>query len=192
MKKIFLFLSLIALSVSANAESARARDYYAGFRIANTAEWVDFDNFDDTLRVHPVGFGLVGGYRFNQNIKMDLEIDYMSASDREDTFRLTTTSGLVNMYWSWLDTMVARSYIGAGMGASNLSLDAPGYGRGRNDLQFTYQLSMGVDFILNDYFSVDIGIRWREMGFVRYKESGDNYFADIYALQFYAGMVYKW
>ena len=190
--------------VAEKKESDNSRYNYAGMRIAKgNLYWDTYDTLN-TYHLHqttgPIGFGALIGHRFNEDMRMDLEFDYIRSSHEmpkiheKDTFSAMTA--MANFYWNWSTYKRVYPYLGVGIGASSLSLtiDFPGYSSFEDSgFQFAYQFSTGLGFVLTDSLDFDAGLRYRNFGTVRNSNVyGVDYKTDFGTWQWYVGLVYKW
>ncbi|MCL2017490.1 MAG: outer membrane beta-barrel protein [Alphaproteobacteria bacterium] len=212
MKKVsIVVLALIAPCV-AMAENKKTEtfipDYtYMGLRLSKSmgtrlkTDGVYNDkNYGHSRWAYPLGYGLILGNRFNDNMRLELELDYMTADaealKRNETDKFRSAAVLGNFYWNGAEYFKAVPYLGIGVGVvgSSVKYDLPGGSNySGSDPAFAYQFSTGLEFILNEYVNVDLGFRWRNFGTVRARDDlGDNHYTRANAWQFYAGMAYKW
>jgi len=208
MKKLFAALAVAvsivvspALAADSDASDAASsrRDYYVGFRVAKTGlnlateEATSNTEWDDRW-VWPIGLGGVIGHRFNKNVRMDLEFDYMNAATRDESMKIRATSALTNIYWVYnIRADYVQSYLGAGLGVANLraKADAP-LGNAAADWMFGYQIAVGFNLMLNEYLNVDVGARYKDLGYAKHQSAPLKFYTDAFAWQLYAGMVFKW
>jgi len=198
MNKFLGAAALIIISATLASAAEKPADfnrYYAGMRVANSSlrlstKYRDFwgDSAYDTRRLHPIGFGMLVGYRFNESMRMDVEIDYMAAKARSGADRLSMNSNFVNFYYNLYNNRIVTPYIGLGMGIANVVVDSDSRGKAQSWFNFASQFATGLEFVLNDYLSMDLGARYRRFGSAKH-ENGD--WTDVSAWQFYAGMNYK-
>ena len=185
-----------AASVAASVPVNTHEYFYAGIRISNTALRLSTEyrnNWGDKRRdnrhVLPIGFGVIVGHRFNENIRMDIEIDYMTGENRGNTDRATVNTNMVNLYYNWRRARNnIHPYLGIGVGAANISIDSSDYGRTSRHFNFAYQFVTGLEFNLNEHLSADIGARYRRMGDARH-DAGN--WTDISAWQLFFGIKTK-
>jgi len=207
MKKLFAALAALSIVLSpalaaddsdAAVAAAARRDYYVGFRVAKTGlnlttEDADGTDYGDRF-VWPIGLGAVVGHRFNKNVRMDLEFDYMNGATRDESMRMRTTSALANIYWVYnIRADYVQSYLGAGLGVANLRAKSDAYGDAAANWMFSYQIAVGFNLMLNEYLNVDVGGRFKDLGYAKHQSAApDKFYTDVFAWQLYAGMVFKW
>lgn len=108
---------------------------------------------DDSALV--VGGG--AGYRFNDNLRTDVRVDWAGDYDTGGA-DLGVTTVLGNMYFDWANESVFTPYVGAGVGYGWANFDgAP------DDDGFAYALQAGVGVDLTEHIVLDAGYRFRDV-----------------------------
>lgn len=116
-------------------------------------EWSGGD--DDSALV--VGGGV--GYRWSENMRSDLRVDWAGDYDTGDNGDLNTTTVLGNLYFDWANESAFTPYLGAGVGYGWVNAS----GDGDDDDGFAYALMAGVSVKLADTISLDTGYRFRDV-----------------------------
>ncbi len=161
--KSILLASLVVLPLSV---SARATDLPPEVTEANTEamglylrgdlgwsflEWSG--GSDDNSFV--AGGGV--GYRYNDNMRADVTVDWSGEYDVAPGADLSTTTVLGNLYFDWANDSAFTPYVGAGLGYgwadSNLG----------DDSGLALGLAAGVSIGLTDNVDIDAGYRFRDI-----------------------------
>lgn len=105
-----------------------------------------------------VGGGGVG-YRFNENLRTDMRLDWSGYYDRTpgaDDMSITTALG--NLYFDVPTGTAFTPYLGAGAGYGWGTVDG-----GKDKDGFAYALMAGASVNLTDELSLDMGYRFRSV-----------------------------
>jgi opacity protein-like surface antigen len=104
-----------------------------------------------------VGGGGIG-YRYNDNLRTDLTVDFSTKYNVGPGADLSTTTVLGNLYYDWANDSAFTPYVGAGVGygfANNYP------GKDRSGL--AVGLAAGVAVDLTDNIALDVGYRFRDI-----------------------------
>jgi outer membrane autotransporter protein len=99
------------------------------------------------------------GYRYNDNFRTDLTVDWAGKYDVAPGAKLSTTTVLGNMYFDWANTSAFTPYVGAGLGYGW----ANGSGGAVDDSGLAMGLAAGVAVDLTRNVAVDAGYRFRDI-----------------------------
>lgn len=156
----FITKALLGISLLAGITSAPAlaADYAPEPVVTATSfylrgdlgwSWLDTENNADSVFL--LGGGV--GYRFNENLRTDLRVDYAGVGNDHHDFG----SVLGNVYFDIPTGSVITPYLGAGIG----------YGwsddKGDDESGVTYALMAGVEVNITDNLSADVGYRFRQI-----------------------------
>lgn len=206
MKSALLFCTL-ALSglLCVSPALAASRDYIGGNISFTTPRDADFEyksvpfvlesSYDNGL-----GFGLVFGKSYDNNLRIEGELGYRSNdldgfSDGGEILGaagdITAVSFLFSTYYDISNPTRFTPYLGAGLGGAYVSLDGrtvdPAFGDivfSDEALAFAYQLGGGVACKLNRVLTLDLGYRYFSTADLKFKDqdsSGDNNFETDYS-----------
>ncbi len=103
-----------------------------------------------------VGGGI--GYRYNDNFRTDLTVDWNGKYNIGAGADLSTTTVLGNLYFDWANTSAFTPYLGAGIGYGWAN-----FSPGSNDSGLAYGLAAGVAVDLTDNVALDVGYRFRDI-----------------------------
>jgi opacity protein-like surface antigen len=127
-----------------------------GFYLRGDLGWsfLEWGGGDDDS-AFAVGGG--AGYRFNDNLRTDLRVDWAGDYDTGgDDLGVTTVLG--NIYFDWANDSIFTPYVGAGAGYGWASFD-----NGSDKDGFAYALQAGVGVDLTDNIVLDAGYRFRDV-----------------------------
>jgi opacity protein-like surface antigen len=157
----FITKTLLGLGLMAGLTStaALAADSYASEPVVTASSfylrgdlgwsWLDTENNADSVFL--LGGGV--GYKFNENLRTDLRVDYAGIGNDNHDFG----SVLGNVYFDIPTQTVVTPYVGAGIG----------YGwsddNGDEESGVTYALMAGVEVNITDNLSADVGYRFRQI-----------------------------
>ena len=167
------------------------RDTYAGFRIhRNEHITLSYDRNagkTTTIRDNNFGFGALVGNRLTDYVKLEFETMYTGISKTKDAtdFDYDIWSNMlnVNLYKNYGGAV--EPYIGIGIGLTGMWGDVAHEHDSEFDLSFA--LMAGVNFALNRYVDLNLGLRYVDYGEIEYKGGT----AAIYATEIYIGGAYK-
>jgi opacity protein-like surface antigen len=103
-----------------------------------------------------VGGGGIG-YRYNENLRTDLTIDWTSKYNIGAGADLSSTTVLGNLYYDWANDSAFTPYVGAGVGYGWTYFDP---GKDRSGL--AVGLTAGVAVDLTENLALDVGYRFRD------------------------------
>lgn len=155
----FITKALLGLSLLAGVSApALAADYVPEPVVSASSfylrgdlgwSWLSTENNNDSVFL--LGGGV--GYKFNENLRTDLRVDYAGVGNDNHDFG----SVLGNVYFDIPTGSVITPYVGAGIG----------YGwsddRGDDESGVTYALMAGVEVNITDNLSADVGYRFRQI-----------------------------
>jgi opacity protein-like surface antigen len=102
-----------------------------------------------------VGGGI--GYRYNNNMRTDLTVDWNGDYSIGAGANLSTTTVLGNLYYDFANDSAFTPYVGAGLGYGWVNRDI---GTDRSGL--AYGLTAGVAVDLTTNMAIDVGYRFRD------------------------------
>ncbi|MBP5364187.1 MAG: porin family protein [Alphaproteobacteria bacterium] len=180
---------------TSSSYSSSARDTYAGFRIhRNEHIYFKYDAHkakDTTLRDDSFGFGLNIGNRLTDYVKLEFETSYTGASlEKHDTdFDYDIWSNMLNVYIYKNFGGAVEPYFGVGLGASGIWGDVSGtHGDfSTNDFELSFAAMAGINFALNKYIDLNLGLRYIDYGKLNHKIATTH----IDATEIYIGAAYK-
>ena len=171
------------------------RDTYAGFRIhrnAFAAYKYDIQNGKSTtIRSDNFSFGLNIGNRLTDNVKLEFETMYTGTSEmKHDTdFDYDVWSHMLNVYLYKNYGGAVEPYVGLGVGFSGIWGDIDGALPKSSDsnIDMSFAIMTGINFALNKYIDLNLGLRYANYGKVKYKQASTH----VDATEFYIGAAYK-
>lgn len=174
-------LALFGLLTAIPALAADPQDYIGG-NIALTApqdadfEYKNFPLVLDSSYSNGLGFGLVFGKSYDNNLRIEGELGYRSNdldsfSDSGESFAATgdisAFSFLFSTYYDLVNPTRFTPYLGAGLGGAYVNLDARLIDPALEDLVFSdetmalaYQLGGGLACKLTRELTLDLGYRY--------------------------------
>jgi opacity protein-like surface antigen len=107
------------------------------------------------------GFAAGGGagYRFNDNLRTDLRVDWAGDYNIGGGSDMSVTTVLGNLYFDWANASAFTPYVGAGVGYGWTDVS----GGGGDDDGFAYALQAGVGVDLTENIVLDAGYRFRDV-----------------------------
>lgn len=108
---------------------------------------------DDTGAV----FGGGIGYRYNDNMRADITVDWAGKYDVAPGAKMSTTTVLGNLYYDFANESAFTPYIGAGAGYGWVRNTPTG-----NENGFALGLTAGVAVDLTQNIALDVGYRFRD------------------------------
>jgi opacity protein-like surface antigen len=181
-------LLLCALTLLTAFPALAASQDYVGGNIAFTIpQDADFDYENSARIIDPpatfessydsgLGFGLVFGKSYDNNLRIEGELGYRSNdldsfSDEGEALGaagdITAVSFLFNTYYDIANPSRFTPYLGAGLGGAYVSLDARLIDPEFDDIVYSdetfalaYQLGGGVAYRLNRMLTLDLGYRY--------------------------------
>lgn len=116
--------------------------------------WLEWKGRDDSA--FAAGGGI--GYRFNENLRTDLRVDWAGNYSLNAGRDMSVTTALGNLYFDIPTDTAFTPYVGAGAGYGWGTIDG-----GSDKDGFAYALTAGVDVALSDQLSMDVGYRFRQI-----------------------------
>lgn len=162
--KILLLAGLVALPVAttvraADAEPPPVADDSAdafGFYLRGDVgmSFLEWSGGDDD---HGFLGGVGVGYRFDDNLRTDLTVDWAGKYEVAPGADLSTTTVLGNLYFDWANDSAFTPYVGAGAGYGWVNTDV-----GSDDSGLAVGLAAGVAVRITDGVDLDVGYRFRD------------------------------
>lgn len=180
-KLLLVTAALVALSGVAQAQD---RGPYVFGDVGYSFDG-SFDPDDDALNdlEHDDGWlGLIGGgYGFDNGIRLEGELGYRDNDLSSNDFfvfggHANAWSFMANGYYDFNRGGVVQPYLGAGVGAANVSADAAANILSFDDSEtvFAYQLMAGLGFTATRQLTVDLGYRYFNAQGVNFELSDGN------------------
>jgi opacity protein-like surface antigen len=156
--KLSLLMGLLVMPVAAQAADiaptpeTEAMGLY--LRADAGASFLQWSGGDDD-----VGFVAGGGigYRYNDNMRADLTVDWAGKYDVAPGAKMSTTTVLGNLYYDFANDSAFTPYVGAGAGYGWVSNTPTGKDNG-----FAFGLAAGVAVDLTQNIALDVGYRFRD------------------------------
>lgn len=154
---------LAATMLAAVASPALAADMDApvdsvvdGWYLRADAGWsfLAWSGRDDSAFVGGGGIG----YRFNENMRTDLRVDWAGTYDLNPPRDMDVTTVLGNLYFDIPTDTAFTPYVGAGAGYGWGSVD-----NGRDKDGMAFALMAGAEVAMSDNLSLDVGYRFRSI-----------------------------
>lgn len=177
--------------VSYSAPKAEKRDTYVGFRIhrnEHIAYKYELDNGHSIkVRDNNFGIGLNIGNRLTNNVKIEFETMYTGESETKKgtDFNYDVWANMLNMYLFKNYGGAVEPYIGMGIGFTGIwgSVNESK----NSDFDMSFALMTGINFALNPYVDLNLGLRYVDYGTVKHSVAE----TDIDATEIYIGAAYK-
>ncbi len=156
-----LVAALFALGTAAQAadpETVPAETYEAmGLYLRADAGWsfLEWAGGDDDS-AFAAGGGV--GYRFNDNLRADVRVDYAGEYDVAPGADMSVSTVLGNLYFDIPTDTALTPYVGAGVGYGWTSVED---GKDKDGVAYGLMAGVGVD--LTDSLAVDVGYRFRDV-----------------------------
>jgi opacity protein-like surface antigen len=165
---------------------------------SQTAGALSSGSIDNTV---VVGAGL--GYRFNQNFRTDIGIDYRfdsgvtatTTAGNTATTEVDGTSVMLNGYWDIAKIDAFTPYVGAGIGYAHLSTatQTTTGGTANEDGDSTdnlaWALTVGSSVEINSNFAVDLNYRFSDLG--EFRQATSTTYDDFQVHEARAGLRYS-
>lgn len=153
-----LMRSLITAAVLLlGAQGASAQGFYVGLQGgANITHDTDIAGIDLEFDGGGV-FGVMGGYRINQNFRVDVEITYRENDLSDFVGDVNSLAFMINGYYDFRTGTNWVPYIGGGVGYANVELDS---GVAEDDDVFAYQAGLGIAYEMSPNFAVSLDYRF--------------------------------
>ncbi len=97
------------------------------------------------------------GYRYNDNMRMDVTVDWAGQYSIGSGADLSTTTVLGNLYYDWANDSAFTPYVGAGIGYGWVANDG-----GEDKSGLALGLAAGVAVDLTSNLALDVGYRFRD------------------------------
>ncbi|MDR2526647.1 MAG: outer membrane beta-barrel protein [Rickettsiales bacterium] len=182
MKKILVVLFLVCIA-SANAGLLPAGVYFGirgGTSLGETTtekEITPSNIIKSTSSSHAFG-GVVAGLRlslpFLNTIRAEVEglgrYNNASIKDNNESKKISSGTGGVNIYYDVIDLPFIRGYVGGGLGYTRFftaSINGQDVSNGKS---LAYNVGAGLTATLMDTISVDLGYRYFHQGEIKYKD----------------------
>jgi len=172
-----------------------ARDTYIGIRIHRNEEiayqYALNNQHRTTINANNFGLGLNIGNRLTDNIKIEFETLYTGkhATQHATDFDYDVWSNMLNVYMYKTYGGAVEPYLGLGLGLTGIWADIDGALGKSHDIDFdlSFAVMAGVNFALNEYIDLNLGLRYIDYGDAKYKHSTTK----IDATEIYIGAAYK-
>lgn len=129
------------------------------------------------------------GYRFSDAIRSDLNFQYAEVKYRNkgvgalrnNSQNIKTTAAFVNGYYdiNFHESIVPYLTAGVGVGAnksSNLKQKGCPKRKGKDEVNFIWNVGVGAQYNINKNFAFDLGYRYMHLGIEKTNGSGSTYF----------------
>ncbi len=165
MKK-YLLSTLAIAGIMACATSASARDMYG---VLNAGYGFGTKNSDDTVIL-----GVGAGYQLDPMFRSDIIVDYRgwnkvdfkNGGKKADVWSIPV---LMNVYGTYPIHDRMGVYAMAGLGMSYNHADSTADAKADNKLNFAWNVGAGVEYALNDCWTMDLGYRYSDLGKAKIK-----------------------
>lgn len=160
MKK-YLLSTLAVAGIMACATHASAQDMYG---VLNAGYGFGTKNSDDTVIL-----GVGAGYQFDKMFRSDIIIDYRgwnkvdfkSGGKKSDSWSIPV---LLNVYGTYPIHEHFGVYAMAGLGMSYNQADSTLNAKSDHKLSFAWNVGAGIEYALNDCWTMDLGYRYSDLG----------------------------
>ena len=161
--KISLLVSLLLLPAAVSAQAAdldpatpQSEGEAVGLYLRGDLGWsfLEWSGGDDDSAL-AAGGGV--GYRFNDNRRADVTLDWAGDYNVAPGADMSTTTVLGNLYFDWANDSAFTPYVGAGLGYGWVN-DTPS----GDESGIAYGLATGVAMKLTDSVDLDVGYRFRD------------------------------
>lgn len=171
MKKYLLgavaFACLIGVSVDANAQMFGSNQSdWGSYVLADVGYGFGTSAYDDAVIM-----GLGAGYKMSEFLRSDLTVEYRGWSKvhyQTDTGNKRTDiwsiPALVNIYGTYPLYDGIGVYAMGGLGLSYNKTDSFEGAKGQGKFEFAWNVGAGVEYELNDCWSLDLGYRYTDLG----------------------------
>ena len=103
-------------------------------------------------------FGGGVGYRYNDNMRADLTVDWSGKYDVGGGNKMSNTTVLGNLYYDFANSSAITPYLGAGLGYGWVK-NTPANG---NENGLAFGLAAGASIDLTQNLALDVGYRFRD------------------------------
>ena len=173
------------------------RDTYAGFRLhRNNNISFYYERSDDshtTIRNDNFGGGLVVGNRLTDNIKLEFETLYTGSKleKKNSDYQYDVWSNMLNVLLYKTYGGAVEPYVGMGIGFGGIWADIDDAKTAIKSHGTTFDMSFdlmtGINFALNKYVDLNMGLRYINYGKVKTKKATTH----VDATEIYVGAAYK-
>lgn len=171
MKKYLLsavaFACLIGASFDANAQWYKTNQAEKGsYVLADVGYGFGTGSFDDTVL-----FGVGTGYKMNEFLRSDVTVEYRGWGEltyQTDAGKkhsdVWSIPALVNIYGTYPIYDGIGVYAMGGLGLSYNKTDKIPSAKGEGKFDFAWNLGAGIEYELNNCWSLDVGYRYTDLG----------------------------
>ena len=171
------------------------RDTYLGLRIHRNEhiayQYKLSNGHTTTIRDNNFGVGLNIGNRLTDYVKLEFETLYTGKHEKQNStdFDYDVWSNMLNVYLYKNYGGAVEPYFGIGMGLSGIwaNIDRPINDSHDNEFDLSFSVMAGVNFALNDYVDLNLGLRYIDYGDVKHEHASTK----IEATEIYIGGAYK-
>ena len=170
MKK-YLLSTLAVAGILACSTIASASEVLPGPYVVGEAGWaIGMDNMDDAGI-----FGLGMGYHVNDFMRADVTVGYRpfgkvkfrgEESKKSDIWSLPV---MANIYAKYPIHRMFDIYGMGGIGMAWNKTDSITNAKGKTKSNFAWTVGAGIDYYINDCWSLDLGYRYTDLGTARVK-----------------------
>ena len=173
----------------------KTRDTYAGIRIHRNQyiayQYEASGGHTTTIRDNNFGIGLNIGNRLTDNVKLEFETLYTGKHDKQNAtnFDYDVWSNMLNVYLYQNYGGAVEPYLGLGIGLSGIwaNIDGPVVDSNDCDFDLSFGVMAGVNFALNEYVDLNLGLRYIDYGNVKHEHASTK----VEATEIYIGGAYK-
>lgn len=131
----------------------------------------------DEYKEHGI-FGLGMGYKYNEYIRSDIiasfrpwgKVHFKEASEKSKVWAIPV---LANIYGTIPLYGKADIYAMGGIGYAYNKTDSNADGKGKGSSRFAWNVGAGIDYYINDCWSLDLGYRFTNLGKARLKRAAE-------------------
>jgi len=171
------------------------RDTYLGLRIHRNEhiayQYKLSNGHTTTIRDNNFGVGLNIGNRLTDYVKLEFETLYTGKHEKQNStdFDYDVWSNMLNVYLYKNYGGAVEPYFGIGMGLSGIwaNIDRPINDSHDNEFDMSFAVMAGVNFALNDYIDLNLGLRYIDYGDIKHEHASTK----IEATEIYIGGAYK-
>lgn len=182
-------------SCDSSDKYGKNRETYAGFRIHRNEHIVYHYEIeggpDAKIRDNNFGIGLNIGNRLTDNVRIEFETMYTGESDNKKStdFSYDIWSNMMNVYIYKNYGDAVEPYVGMGLGFGGIWSNINGALGNSKDSEFnmSFALMTGVNFSLNKYVDLNVGVRYVDYGDVKHKNATTH----VDATEIFIGAAYK-
>lgn len=187
------------VATTSSSTKSDARDTYAGLRLHRNSN-ISFyyernDDSHTTIRNDNFGAGLVIGNRLTNNVKLEFETLYTGSNlDRKNSdYQYDIWSNMLNVLLYKTYGGAVEPYVGMGIGVGGIWADIqdakyiPAVKSHGTTFDMSFDLMTGINFSLNKYVDLNMGLRYVNYGKVKTKTATTH----VDATEIYIGAAYK-